>query len=86
MLDMQQAQSKLLLTMNQAWPTKSCKSGPNTHVQLYAIKYCKVIYKIKTKLLHDLCSCSTLFLGLCEKFLLDGINDCKIQIPDFTVI
>ena len=29
---------------------------------------------------------STLFLGLCETFLFDGINDCEIQIPDFTVI
>ena len=42
--------------------------------------------KPKFKLLHDLCSRSTLFLGLCETFLFDGINDCEIQIPDFTVI
>ena len=28
---------------------KSCKSCPNTHVQLYAIEYCKVIYKVETK-------------------------------------
>ena len=41
--------------------------------------------KPKFKLLHDLCSRSTLFLGLCETFLFDGI-DCEIQIPDFTVI
>ena len=34
----------------------------------------------KFKLLHDLCSRSTLFLGLCETFLFDGINDCEIQI------
>ena len=27
-----------------------------------------------------------LVLGLCETFLFDGINDCEIQIPDFTVI
>ena len=36
--------------------------------------------KPKFKLLHDLCSRSTLFLGLCETFLFDGINDCEIQI------
>ena len=42
--------------------------------------------KPKFKLLHDLCSRSTFFLGLCETFLFDGINYCKIQIPDFTVI
>ena len=42
--------------------------------------------KKKFQLLHDLCSCSTLFLGLCETFLFDGINDCEIHIPDFTVI
>ena len=42
--------------------------------------------KSKFKVLHDLCSCSTLFLGLCETFLFDGINDCEIHIPDFAVI
>ena len=42
--------------------------------------------KPKFKLLHDLSSRSTLFLGLCETFLFDGINYCEIQIPDFTVI
>ena len=36
--------------------------------------------KPKFKLLHDLCSRSTLFLGLCETFLFDGINDCEFQI------
>ena len=40
--------------------------------------------KPKFKLFHDLCSCSTLFLGLCETFLFDGISDCEIHIPDFT--
>ena len=40
----------------------------------------------KFKLVHDLCSCSTLFFGLCETFLFDGINDCEIHIPDLTVI
>ena len=34
----------------------------------------------KFKLLHDLCSCSTLFLCLCETFLFDGMNNCEIQI------
>ena len=33
--------------------------------------------KPKFKLIHDLCSRSTLFLGLCETFLFDGINDCE---------
>ena len=42
--------------------------------------------KPKFKLLHDLCSCTTLFLCLCVTFLFDGINDCEIHIPDFTVI
>ena len=42
--------------------------------------------KPKFKLVHDVCSRSTLFLGLCETFLFDGINDLEIQIPDFTVI
>ena len=42
--------------------------------------------KPKFKLLHDLCSFSTLFLCLCETFLFDGVNDWEIHIPDFTVI
>ena len=42
--------------------------------------------KPKVKLLHDLCTPSTLFICICETFLFDGINDCEIHLPDFTVI
>ena len=53
-------------------PTKPCKAGPTPYVQLYFIEYCKVIYKIKTKgkLLHDLCTSSTLFICICETFFI----------------
>ena len=40
--------------------------------------------KPKFKLLHDLCSFSTLFTY--ETFLSDGINDCEIHIPELIVI
>ena len=33
-----------------------------------------------------MCSSSTLFLCLRETFLFDGINDCEIHTPDYTVI
>ena len=57
--------------------TKSCNSVPNTHVQFYAMDIARLYTKSnpKFKLLHDVYSCSTLFLGFCE-----------IHIPDFTVI
>ena len=42
--------------------------------------------KPKVKLLHDLCTSSTLFICICETFLFDGINDSEIHLPDFTVI
>ena len=42
--------------------------------------------KPKDKLLHDLCTSSTLFICICETFLFDGINNSEIHLPDFTVI
>ena len=40
------------------------------------------IARLFTKSIQSL----NLFLGLCETFVFNGINDCEIQIPDFTVI
>ena len=42
--------------------------------------------KPEVKLLHDLCTPSTLFICICETFLFDGINDSEIHLPGFTVI
>ena len=42
--------------------------------------------KPKVKLLHDLCTSSTLFICICETVLFDGINDSEIHLPNFTVI
>ena len=39
--------------------------------------------KPRAKLLHDLCTSSTLFLCICKTFLFDDINDCEIHLPDF---
>ena len=60
----------------------------NNDVQFVLLNIARLFTKSKPrfKLLHDLCSSSTLFLCLCEIFVFDGINDCKIQIPDFNVI
>ena len=46
----------------------------------------RLFTKPKVKLLHDLCTSSTLFICICESFLFDCINDSKIYLPDFTVI
>ena len=42
--------------------------------------------KLKYKVLFDLCGPSTLFLCLCETFLMDSINDSEIQIPGFVIV
>ena len=42
--------------------------------------------KLKYKVLSDLCGPSTLFLCLCETFLMDSINDSEIQIPGFSIV
>ena len=42
--------------------------------------------KLKYKVLPDLCGPSTLFLCLCETFLMDSINDSEIQIPGFSIV
>ena len=34
----------------------------------------------------DLCGANALFLCFCETFLHDGIGDCEIQIPEFSII
>ena len=42
--------------------------------------------KLKYKVLSDLCGPSTLFICLCETFLMDSINDSEIQIPGFSIV
>ena len=46
----------------------------------------RLFTKPKVKLLHDLCTSSTLFICICATFLFDGIHDSEIHLPDFTVI
>ena len=41
---------------------------------------------LKYKVFSDLCGPSTLFLCLCETFMMDSINDSEIQIPGFSMI
>ena len=41
---------------------------------------------LKYKVLSDLCGPSTLFLCLCETFLMNSINDSEIQIPGFYIV
>ena len=41
--------------------------------------------KQKLKCISDFCDANTLFLCFCETFLHDGIGDCEIQIPGFSI-
>ena len=94
MIDMLQAQCKLLQTMNQAWPClPQAKAILNPVNQAQPLMYSFILLNIarlftkpKVKLLHDLCTSSTLFICICESFLFGGINDSGIHLPDFTVI
>ena len=42
--------------------------------------------KPKYKVLYALCSLSTLFICLCETFLIEDVNDSEIQIPGFSIV
>ena len=62
------------------------KPTPVYHFMFMNIARLMTKSKQKLKFLADLCNSTTIFLCFCETFLHDGIQDSKIQIPDFSII